>query len=102
MNRRCIDCGQLTTRLTRCALHEKMYQAARNHRRKNLYGGDWQTTSKQARMMEPWCHCGGCPSCKTAPAGLGCVSMDLTLDHEHRRVECRACNAGHRHNPGEA
>lgn len=101
MNRPCLICGQLTIRATRCPTCQKLYDAARNHRRPQ-YAAAWQTTSKKARMSEPWCHCGGCPACTLMSASAECVSMDLTLDHEHRRVECRACNSSHRHNPGEA
>lgn len=101
MNRPCLSCGTLTTRVTRCAACQKAWEAERAHRRGGIYKGNWQATSREARRLAPWCHCTGCARCTLAPAGTGCISMDLCLDHEHGQVECRACNASHRRNPGE-
>lgn len=78
----------------RCQTHQRIYDAERNHRRTE-YQGPWKRRSQQARALEPWCHCGGCPNC----AGRPCQGARLTLDHEHAQVECMSCNAGHRRPP---
>lgn len=82
----CIDCGARTRnpggRCRPCYLkHEK----ARNEARRALYGGSWAKTSRAARRAQPCCVLCGSP-------------FDLTLDHEHRQVECRSCNSSHRKN----
>jgi 5-methylcytosine-specific restriction protein A len=82
--RPCLDCGALTRNPAgRCRPHELAHQKARNEKRRHLYGGTWQARSRAARKTQPWCSLCGTP-------------YDLTLDHEHGQVECRACNASHR------
>ena len=76
----CIEqgCPNLT-RMTRCAVHERQRQRARNARpeRVALYGGGWPAESRAIRAAQPWCtaegwHAGG-----------------LTVDHPTRAVLCR-------------
>lgn len=70
----------------RCRSHELAHQRARNAARRHLYGGTWAATSRRARRAQPWCSICGTPGA-------------LTLDHEHRQVECQTCNSKHRRDP---
>ena len=79
--RHCLGCHALTRRF-RCPRCEAIWQRERNARR-TQYAGTWRATSKAARKAQPWCSICG-------------ATDDLTLDHEHGQVECRACNSSHR------
>lgn len=87
MTQICLDCGaRHHTGNPRCRPCYLAHQRARNQARQALYGGTWRTTSRRARAAQPWCSiCGS--------------RANLTLDHEHRQVECQSCNSSHRRNP---
>ena len=70
-----------------CTACNRQRQQARNETRKPLYGGKWRALSRQARKAQPWCSICG-------------ATTDLTLDHQHGRVECKSCNSSHRRNVG--
>lgn len=84
--RSCLRCGARTRDPgPRCRTCELDYQRRRN-RARIQYQGSWKATSKRARRAQPWCSICG-------------TTEDLTLDHEHGQVECRAHNSSHRRNP---
>jgi hypothetical protein len=69
----------------RCRSCEGKRQKARNAARPQ-YAGTWRATSRRARAAQPWCSICGTP-------------YKLSLDHEHRQVECIRCNSRHRRDP---
>lgn len=93
-DRRCLDCGRITT-ATRCDLCTKRKNNIRNAAR-NHYAGDWKAT--RSKVLREWVALNGmvCPGWKRPPH----PAVDLTVDHVLARsrssglsVLCRSCNA---------
>ncbi len=65
----------------------------------------WPVTVRRILARDPWCHCWGCPKCRTQPGGLPvCSRASQEVDHvergdDHRdtnlRGICRPCH-GHK------
>ena len=73
--------GLVLTDGTRCALHERLRDRARNASpRRALYRDGWPAESRRIRAEQPWCSRCGRPS-------------DLTVDHAAGGlVLCRRCH----------